>query len=343
MMATPTRDYGMGWRRDQLDPRDHKFAARRDTKVAASPQADLRHLVRYWLDQGNLGSCTANSASYLLDALRATLGLSPLMLSRLYQYLNARVLDGSPESDSGATIRSTIQAMVRWGACPESMWPYQIPRFRERPPEECYQFGADRQVLEYLRVDQSLGELTGAIAEGYPVIYGMMIFRQFEQLPSHGMVSMPSLGEQPLGGHSGLLCHYWTDDRGQVWFTDKNTWGTDWGNQGYAHLPAGYILNPQLCDDFWIIRRVETEAPPEPVPPPPPPPTPSPTPFFNVGPGVLRLMAQLGDKPAGHEKYFPQGSYSKSITEGEQYFYEWEELTDTVKATPRRQVIVGTR
>lgn len=343
-MAVTPNGHGMGLRRDQLDPRDHKFAASRSTKVAAAPSHDLRHLVPYFLDQGKLGSCTANSSSYLNDSLRALLGLPPDPLARLYQYYNSRVLGGTPNDDSGSSIRDAIQAMVRWGTCPENMWQYDIGRFRERPPEPCYTFGADRQVLEYMRVDQSLGELTGAIYEGHPVIYGMLIFQQFDQLPSHGMVELPRLGERPVGSHSGFLNHYWTDDRGQVWFTDKNTWGQGWGNGGYGHLPAGYILDPQLCDDFWIIRAVETEAPPLPVPPPTPEPLPTPPPPpFNVGPGVLKLMAQLGDRPAGHEKYYPQGPYSKSITKGELYLYEWEELTDTVIATDNNRVIVGTR
>lgn len=341
--VTPVRNYGTGWKRDLPDRRDHKFATPREVKAALPPSMDLRSTLPYTLNQLNLGSCTANSSAYISDAERIKLGLPPIYPSRLFQYYNSRSLEGTISSDSGASIRNTIQAMVKWGACPETMWPYDIPRFKDQPRADCYTFGAERQVIEYMRVDQTLGELQGAIASGFPVIYGMLIFQQFEQLPAHGMVEMPRLTDRPIGAHSGVLCQYWTDEKGNVFFTDKNTWGEDWGAGGYGFLPAGYILDPQLCDDFWIIRRIETEPMPTPVPPPPPePPTPQPTPF-NVGPGVLRLMAQLGDRPAGHEKYFPQGPYSKSITEGEQYFYEWEELIDTVKATPRRQVIMGTR
>lgn len=342
---------GLGWKKDLPDFRDRRWSYAQEPRdrlqqvTAPPPAADTRHLLTYHLDQGEIGSCTANSASYIHDGLRALTALPPLNPSRLFQYYNSRVLEGSVASDSGASIRNTIKAMVDYGACPESMWPYDIPRFRERPPTAAYTAGADRQVIEYLRVSQSLTELMGAIASGYPVIYGMMIYRGFEDLPSHGMVPMPSPGEGPLGGHSGVLCHYWTDTLGAVHFTDKNTWGTSHGAGGFAFFPAQYILDPQLCDDFWIIRKVETEVPVPPTPPPPTPPTPPPPtpPIYNVGPGVLKLMNQLGDRPASHEKYFPQGPFSKSITQGVLYFYEWEELTDTVKATPIKEVLVGTR
>lgn len=352
-IVTPIHHHGMGWKKDLPDPRDRRWSYAQEPRpslqqvTAPPPAADTRHLLTYHLDQGNIGSCTANSASYIYDGLRALDGLPPLYLSRLSQYYNSRIPDNTVNSDSGASIRNAIKAMVDYGACPESMWPYDIPRFRERPSTPCYTFGADRQVIEYLRVSQSLTELMGAIASGYPVIYGMMIYRGFEDLPAHGMVPMPSPGENPLGGHSGVLCHYWTDSNtGGVYFTDKNTWGTSHGAGGFAFLPAQYILDPQLCDDFWIIRKVETEVPTPPVPPPPPvpgPPMPPLPPIYNVGPGVLKLMDQLGDRPQGHEKYFPQGPYSKSITQGELYFYEWEELTDTVKATPIEEVLIGTR
>jgi C1A family cysteine protease len=67
---------------------------------------------------------------------------------------------------------------------------------------------------------------------------------------------MPSPNEQLLGGHAVLAVGY---DDSQRRFIIRNSWGKDWGMQGYFTIPYAYLLDDNLADDFWTIRQVENE------------------------------------------------------------------------------------
>jgi len=75
-----------------------------------------------------------------------------------------------------------------------------------------------------------------------------------QEVARTGLVNLPKPQEQVLGGHAVLAVGY--DDSNQR-FIVRNSWGTDWGLQGYFTLPYKYLSNRNLSDDFWTIRRGE--------------------------------------------------------------------------------------
>jgi C1A family cysteine protease len=105
-MAEITK-HAMGWRPSPPDIRDMKFQMR--FLADLPPSVDLRSEMPPVYDQGNLGSCTANSVSALCQHSRKKLGKSPdFNPSRLFVYYNTRFIEGTVSYDSGATIRDTI-------------------------------------------------------------------------------------------------------------------------------------------------------------------------------------------------------------------------------------------
>lgn len=39
----------------------------------------------------------------------------------------------------------------------------------------------------------------------------------------------------------------------------RNSWGSNWGLDGYCYMPFDYFTNIGLYDDFWTIRSAEVE------------------------------------------------------------------------------------
>ncbi len=65
---------------------------------------------------------------------------------------------------------------------------------------------------------------------------------------------MPGSGEKVVGGHAVMCVGY--DDQAQQ-FTIRNSWGTQWGQNGYFKMPYAYLTNARLASDLWTIRSVQ--------------------------------------------------------------------------------------
>jgi C1A family cysteine protease len=39
-------------------------------------------------------------------------------------------------------------------------------------------------------------------------------------------------------------------------FIVRNSWGGQWGKNGYFTMPFDYLTDPYLSADFWTIRQV---------------------------------------------------------------------------------------
>src|SRR5215470_8820533 len=138
---------GLGWIPDVPKPNDYtddhrevaplldrtKSASRqalgRTRGAAAAPpsglpaQVDLRGWFSPIEDQGSLGSCTANAAVGLLEYFERRAFGKYVDASRLFVYKTERDLLGWT-GDTGAYLRTAMEALVLFGAPPERYWPY---------------------------------------------------------------------------------------------------------------------------------------------------------------------------------------------------------------------------
>ena len=243
--------FGLGWRPDSPDLRD--FRALEPHAAQPPRSADVSQFAGPVLNQGQLGSCTANGLAGVLEWLNRKDGQPVEMVSRLYQYYNTRKDEGTISSDSGGTIRGAVKAANEYGECPETLWPYDIAKFTDTPPQACYAAGKTDRALTYWRVrsDPLPGLL--CLASGFPVVFGFVVYQSFMSVGGDGVVPMPEPGEPIAGGHCVWMLGYSYDTR---LVKCRNSWGPDWGQAGDFYLPFEYIANPQLASDFWTIRRV---------------------------------------------------------------------------------------
>jgi len=209
------------------------------------------------LDQGQLGSCTAHGIGTAFQFERMRQGLTPdFTPSRLFIYYGERVIEGTVSSDAGAEIRDGIKVVAKLGAPPEHDWPYDIDKFADKPPMQSYKDGLNNQALNYFRVSQTLPIMKACLVAGFPFIIGFTVYESFEsaKVAQDGIVPMPGADEEVLGGHCVVV--YGHDDKTSR-FRCRNSWGTEWGDNGNFTMPYTYLTNAQLSADFWTIRLVE--------------------------------------------------------------------------------------
>jgi len=248
-----------GWRPDLPDHRDHIFKSPsllHRMALTVSKPVDLRPGCPPVYDQGDLGSCTANAIGALFQFVQKMEKAKDFTPSRLFIYYNERAIEGDVPYDNGAQIRDGIKSVHKQGVCPETMWPYNIQDFAKKPSDTCYAEATGHQSIEYLRILHTLCSMKACLKQGFPFVFGFTVYESFEsdEVAKTGMMPMPKKGEEQLGGHAVMAVGY--DDSKKAMLI-RNSWGTDWGVQGYFWMPYDFIKKLGLSSDFWTIRKVE--------------------------------------------------------------------------------------
>ena len=260
-----TKRYYYGARPDLPDERDHRKVYKESEIPSAThfPTVDIRRYVDHIYDQKALESCTANSlcGAYGLDLKKQSETLAEgykyFNPSRLFLYYNTRELEGSVESNVGATIRDTIKSLNRLGLCKESDWPYDVSKFTEKPPESCYAAARGNILCKYQRLNQDIDQFRACLKEGSPFVFGFNVYTSFHCAENTAMGKMPvpnpsDPSEKKEGGHAVMAVGY--DDAAKH-VVVLNSWGEGWGDKGYFYMPYDFIVGNE-CYDFWKISFV---------------------------------------------------------------------------------------
>lgn len=256
---------------DPPDERDFHHEVPPEIARGLPPGVDLRSLCPPIYNQGRLDCCTANALAAAIAFEQAKRRLIERFTpSRLFIYYNERVLHGTVSTDSGAPFRDGMKAVNTVGVCPEdqpaesSNWPFDPAKFAMHPPAACYDAAHHVRALHYRRVHDSLDAMKGCLAEGYPFVFGIIVYASFvtPQVSKTGLVPLPTSSEHLIGGHAVMAVGY--DDQRAVLIA-RNSWGPAWGDQGYFYLPYAFVANPSLARDFWTIRLI-SKAPLEVAP-----------------------------------------------------------------------------
>jgi hypothetical protein len=129
---------------------------------------------------------------------------SDIDVSRLFIYYNARVKDeGSDENitDSGCTATSAIEALEESGTCLESLWPYYVKRVNKCPSSEAYEAAEYNKIADALQVNVNLNEMKSCLAQGYPFVFGLQLYKSFDKATKKGIVPMPKPHDQSRESH----------------------------------------------------------------------------------------------------------------------------------------------
>lgn len=250
-----TTTHAYGWLRDIPDQRDFIYAP---STAAVPVSADLRSGLPPVYDQGQLGSCTANAIAAHLDFDRHKQGEAFITPSRLFIYYNERKDQGTTKSDAGSTIRESVKAVVKYGACQESLWPYIVSKFASKPTKPDYTAALKYEGLTYQSIARDANTMQACLASGLPFVIGFTVYESFESaaVAKNGIVPLPAASESVLGGHAVLVCGY-TTINGQSYWIVRNSWGASWGDKGYFYMPQSYLLNSKLSSDFWVLQTVK--------------------------------------------------------------------------------------
>jgi C1A family cysteine protease len=257
----------MGWQKSLPDFRDYAPESQEIramlSRLKPIPSADFpekESLTSFFPevdDQQHINSSTAQACVDLVQyfdrrALGRTVGLS-----KLFVYQATQQLAGTWGNNS-VDLRSTFKAILSFGIPNEQHWPYDQEKVNDEPGAFLYAVSDRYRSIRYLRLDgrnrsgrETLAVVKSFLNAGFPSVFG---FSVPASISGEGDVPYRPTFDTILGGQAVVAVGY--DDqrlsstKGALQF--RNSWGREWGENGYGWLPYAY-LEEQLAVDFWTI------------------------------------------------------------------------------------------
>lgn len=253
--TTLAQERRFGWLGDSGQKRVMMMAPSAWPIEQPAAKSDLTRGMPKVFDQGNLGSCVGQGTASAWSYAHNLSTRDQFAVSRLMIYYEARKAIGTTNWDSGCQIVDAMNWLQRWGSCKESLWPYEISRYKQKAPNAAYSEAKQHKVLSARKVDNTdERSIRLALTNGYPVIVGSLVYSGINKITSRNYVlEMPRNGERPVGGHCYIITGH--DDAKRL-FRGRNSWGSRWGNNGDFLLPYAYIHSGRITEDCWVIIGV---------------------------------------------------------------------------------------
>ena len=238
------------------------------SKKAVPKMVDLRQWCSPIDDQGNLGSCTAHAGTGVVEYFQKRAFGKHVDGSRLFLYKTTRNLLNW-KGDTGAYLRTTMASLAMFGTPLEKYWPYDVGQYEAEPSSFVYAMAQSFQAGTYYRLDplgsraeDVLASVKTHLQKGLPVMFGFTCYSSLNEA-ADGKIPFPNPNEKVVGGHAVVAVGYADDvevtngkNKTKGALLIRNSWGSEWGMDGYGYLPYAYVLGG-LAADFWVLIKSE--------------------------------------------------------------------------------------
>ena len=204
-------------------------------------------------DTGNDVTVAAMAAVVAMEVALASWG-ERRQLSARYLYEKAKQTELSETETPGSFLTSIVFVAEHFGVPPEQAWPYR-PTERDLPAGIDWA-SLDRQAADYKARFYRLGgrdDIPAQLQLARPVLGAIRIYSSWSGPAAAiaAQIPLPASGDQNLGtivvtfvGHE--------PDSGILKFA--NSWGTAWGDRGFATMSPQVATALVLPDQLWAVE-----------------------------------------------------------------------------------------
>ena len=210
--------------------------------VAEQDAVDLRKYVTPVGDQGQTGRCSAFAWTHAAEMSRNILNEESPRLSPNFTMLEFQRMQGDARDyeyayeggDGTVSGPDPGQVLVENGTCRQDLWPDDRPG--PVAPERQLETDAQRYRLEAVPLPIAIDDVKKVLSAGCPVHVSMNTGAAFSGVGRDGVFNAAEAASGRHGRHAMLIVGYVGN-----FFTLKNSWGTDWGDQGFCYIPKNVL------------------------------------------------------------------------------------------------------
>ncbi len=224
--------------------------------VQEQPAVDLRKYCTPIGDQKQTGRCSAFAWTHALEMSRNILQEDCPRLAPSFTMLEFQRMQGDAQDyryawkggDGTISGPDPGQVLVQSGTCRQEMWPDDSPE--PRVGERQMVADAEQHRLEGVPLPISIDDVRKVLSAGCPVHLAMNTGSTFSDVGRDGMFNAAETPSGMHGRHAMLIVGYTGN-----FFIVKNSWGTDWGDQGYCYIPKKVLADSDAEFTAVLLRR----------------------------------------------------------------------------------------
>jgi hypothetical protein len=210
--------------------------------IAEQDAVDLRKYATPVGDQGQTGRCSAFAWTHAAEMSRNILNEESPRLSPNFTMLEFQRMQGDARDyeyayeggDGTVSGPDPGQVLVENGTCRQDLWPDDRPG--PMAPERQLETDAQRYRLEAVPLPIAIDDVKKVLSAGCPVHVSMNTGAAFSGVGRDGVFNAAEGPSGRHGRHAMLIVGYVGN-----FFTLKNSWGTDWGDQGFCYIPKNVL------------------------------------------------------------------------------------------------------
>lgn len=243
-------------------PLSEKYTPDKGLKIKDA--VDLRKYFSQVRNQEHLGSCTSFAAAAMYEAMMNRCGVAGTNeMSPAFLYYYSNVLKGRPEG--GSNFYDQFEVMGTRGVCHETLYNYNPASPATPPSQVAVDDALSNRVTVAKQIQLADGSdkadtlarnhkaLTAALSEGYPVGISLKVYDNFGDNGAFVLHPDDSPGAKEEGRHAMVIAGYSERDN---FYIVRNSWGTEFGDNGYCYIPSAYIDDPDYNDFACIITEI---------------------------------------------------------------------------------------
>lgn len=234
-------------------------------------KADLSPYMPPVLNQGRQNSCVAFSTGYYTKSYYEYQenkwkydppiygGQGEHVFSPAYIY---NQINGG--QDRGSYFHDALNLVIQKGVSPWKYMPYKENDYLSQPTPTAHQVAQKFKAKSFKRIPfDNLNAIKAELANGNPIIFGIVIDDNFYQLGIDGNYVYDTPGGKQYGGHAMTLVGYDDDIRSPKGYKGAfklvNSWGTNWGDKGYGWI--SYQTWLQLRPYVYVLYDEKASIP----------------------------------------------------------------------------------